>query len=178
MASKWATGIWKARALSADAKNSDGSLRHAWGRSGGKDGGTGNAQLGIVVNVQQPGGTKREGVVYLTFTEDAVEFSMQRLRQMGWQGTDLRDLKGIDRNYFDIDVSYERFDGEDRLRLEVLVPAKPRHKHELAESELAALALRYTDHAAAQAEVTLDTPKNARPQGAQASDTEETTDAL
>lgn len=117
------------------------------------------------MNVQQPRGTKREGVVYLTFTDDAAEFAIQRMRIMGWQGTDLRDLKGIDRNYFDVDVSYEMFDNKERLRIEVLTPAKAQHKAELQEAELGALALRFTDHAARAPEVTLVTPKNAKPDG-------------
>lgn len=118
------------------------------------------------MNVQQPRGTKREGVLYLTLSADAAEFAIQRMRIMGWQGTDLRDLRGIDRNYFDVDVSYETFDGKERLRLEVLTPAKAQHKAELQDAELGALALQYSDHAARAPEVHAPTPKNAKPGGA------------
>lgn len=150
MATKWATGIWKSRALKDLS-------RHKWGKSD-----NGNPQLGIVVNVLQPKGTAREGVVYLTFTPDSKDFSIKRLRQLGWQGTDLKNLVGIDRNYVEVDVSYEVFNKEERLRLEILTPAEPRHKNELSERELDDLAYTLSDAAAKVPEVTLAKPKNAR----------------
>jgi len=161
MATRWTTGIWKARALAVDLK------RHEWGKSVAN-----NPQIGIVMNIAQPRGTKREGVAYLTLSADAKEWSLQRLRLLGMKGTDLRVLDGIDRNYVDVDVSYEVFDGKERLKIEIVTPAKAQHKHALSPTELDALASMASHDLGKLPEVTLAVPPNAKGNGAGTAETE------
>lgn len=150
MATRWATGIWKARAVAELA-------RHEWGKSEKQ-----TPQLGVVLNVLQPHGTKREGVAYLSFSIDAKEWSAQRLRLLGVQGSDLRKLDGIDRNYVDVDVSYETFDGKERLRIDIVTPARAQHKHALSASELDALSGMVKHDLDRLPEVTLPVPDRAK----------------
>lgn len=163
MATKWSVGIFKGRAVAGSAK---------WGRSTG-----GHRQIGLVVKVAQGRSAPREGIVYLIFSPDSQEYAMDRLRALGWQGNDISDLRGIDRNYVDIDVSYRSQlvseemgpDGKvvpattrEMLSLEIVMPARVQMKTELTSKELDAFRKEMESLAAKAPEVTLPIPDGVR----------------
>lgn len=71
-----------------------------------------------------PNGIEERTVqTFLPLTQRAIPFSIERLRALGWKGTDIRDLAGIDQADVDVDVAYEDFQGEEQLRVEILTGA-------------------------------------------------------
>ena len=48
----------------------------------------------------------------LYFSAAAAPYSIERLRAMGWEGSDLADLSGIDKKDVSIEITYEPFEGE------------------------------------------------------------------
>jgi hypothetical protein len=79
--------------------------------------GSGTLQLAIDLEVPELGRTL---TAFLYFSEAATPFSIDRLRTLGWQGDNIRDLKGIDANEVDVDVRTEVFEGQTRWRVEIL----------------------------------------------------------
>lgn len=57
---------------------------------------------------------------FLVFTEKSAEYSIERLRAMGWEGDDLSNLAGLDRNEVDVEVKYEEYQGKMQMRVQVL----------------------------------------------------------
>ncbi len=57
---------------------------------------------------------------FLFFSEKAAPHSMKRLRLLGWQGNDLADLSGIDANEVDVRVFYEEYQGEQKMKVEIV----------------------------------------------------------
>jgi hypothetical protein len=142
---KWRTGVFKGRGVAGTVK---------YGKSSG-----GFDQVGVVLRVAQGGGQSREGTVYIVLTDDTIDWAIERLRCLGWKGTDIRKLDGIDRNYVDVEVSYreveERAGGDmkDQLQLDILVPARVIMKKEMTKTELDSFADRIAKRAAAIPEV-------------------------
>lgn len=58
--------------------------------------------------------------VFLTFGEKAQRYSMARLKEMGWDGTD--SMVGLGSREFTARVKYETYNGEERMRVDVIVP--------------------------------------------------------
>lgn len=46
-------------------------------------------------------------------------FSIERLRACGWRGADIRQLDGIDAEEVDVQISFETWEGKQRLRAEI-----------------------------------------------------------
>lgn len=57
---------------------------------------------------------------FLVFTDKAAQFSIDRLRALGWDGNDLTNLTGIDRNEVDVVVKYEMYNNEQKMKVEIL----------------------------------------------------------
>lgn len=57
---------------------------------------------------------------FLVFSEAAAPYSMQRLRALGWTGTNLADLTGIDTNEVDVEVRYEMYQGEEKMKVQIV----------------------------------------------------------
>lgn len=57
---------------------------------------------------------------FLFFSEKAAPHSMKRLRLLGWKGNDLANLEGIDENEVDVRVFYEEYQGEQKMKVEIV----------------------------------------------------------
>jgi hypothetical protein len=55
----------------------------------------------------------------LYFSAAAAPYSIERLRAMGWEGSDLSDLTGIDKKDVSIEITYEPFEGELKMKVQV-----------------------------------------------------------
>lgn len=75
----------------------------------------GNDQIVIDLDLGEEGKVS----TFLVFSDKAAPYSMQRLRACGWQGTDLSDLKGIDANEVDVEVKYEEYNGEEKMKVQI-----------------------------------------------------------
>jgi hypothetical protein len=58
---------------------------------------------------------------FLVFSEKAAPWSIKRLRALGWQGDNLADLTGIDSSEVDIEVKYEEYQGEMKMKVQIMV---------------------------------------------------------
>jgi hypothetical protein len=83
----------------------------------------GHEQIGFMVQISRGGGHRDIVPMYLVFSDGAkgsAKYSMERLRALGWEGADLRDLRTIGKNLVDVRVDYETFEGEEKLRVEIV----------------------------------------------------------
>jgi hypothetical protein len=68
---------------------------------------------------------KHEGEVYrrttvLYFSQEAAPYSTARLRACGWKGDDLSEpLAGLGANEIEIEVSYEEYEGKQRMKVQI-----------------------------------------------------------
>jgi hypothetical protein len=153
---KWKTGVFKARGVAGTVK---------YGKSTG-----GFDQVGIVLRVAQGQGQSREGTCYIVLTDDTIDWALERLRCLGWKGTDIRKLDGIDQNYVDVEVSYREVEAagdatKDQLQLDILVPARVLMKKEMTKTELDSFADRVAKRAAAIPEVAFKPLPSSTPAG-------------
>lgn len=73
----------------------------------------------ITVNVTIPE-LRRQATVVLYFSPEAAKFSMERLRSAGWEGKDIKNLKGCGSRDVDIEITYEMFEGKSRPRVQIM----------------------------------------------------------
>lgn len=91
---------------------------------------------------------------YLTFSDKAAAYSMDRLRALGWQGTDLTALKGIDSNEVDVSVTYREFEGKTNMNVDIVTGGtRAPLKNALDEKGKRAFASKYADLAKTTAPV-------------------------
>jgi hypothetical protein len=57
---------------------------------------------------------------FLVFTDAAAQYSIDRLRALGWSGADLSNLSGIDQNEVEVRVKYDVYKGEEKMKVEIL----------------------------------------------------------
>lgn len=57
---------------------------------------------------------------FLHFSERAAPHSMKRLRALGWKGTDLSDLAGIDTQEVDVRIAWEVFNEKETMKVEIV----------------------------------------------------------
>ena len=60
-----------------------------------------------------------EQTIVLPFGGDAGKFSIDRLKAMGWDGVDIRQCAGIDKNDVDVELFYDTFEGRQRMKCEI-----------------------------------------------------------
>jgi len=80
-------------------------------------------QIGFMVQISRGGGHRDIVPMYLVFSDGpkgSAKYSMERLRALGWEGNDLRDLRTIGKNLVDVRVDYEIYQGEEKLRVEIV----------------------------------------------------------
>jgi hypothetical protein len=58
---------------------------------------------------------------FLVFSEKAAPWSIKRLRALGWTGDSLADLTGIDSSEVDVEVKYEEYNGELKMKVQIIV---------------------------------------------------------
>lgn len=81
----------------------------------------------ITINVMIPGLGGRHATVVLYFSGEATKYSLERLRALGWKGTDVREgygtdkfLQGIDTQDVDVEITYEIFEGKARPKVQIM----------------------------------------------------------
>lgn len=57
---------------------------------------------------------------FLVFSDAAAPYSLQRLRKLGWTGDDLSNLVGIDTNEVPVEVKYEEYNGEMKMKVQIV----------------------------------------------------------
>lgn len=108
--SKIPAGTYKGRAIK-------GSEQHGFTSKG-----TEQIVIDLEVTVPMAGDVeeKKRLSTFMYFSDAAAPYSLERLRALGWQGDDVMDLVGIDANEVDVSVRYEDYQGEDKMKVEIL----------------------------------------------------------
>jgi hypothetical protein len=57
---------------------------------------------------------------FLVFSDKSAPYSIERLRALGWSGNDLANLTGIDQNEVSVEVKYETYQGEEKMKVQIL----------------------------------------------------------
>lgn len=78
---------------------------------------TSNGNDQIVIDLELDTGERVS--TFLVFSQKAAKYSMDRLRALGWTGTDLTNLAGIDTNEVQVEVRYEEYNGEEKMKVEI-----------------------------------------------------------
>jgi hypothetical protein len=105
---------------------------------------TTNGHPQIAVNMRMDAeGTPQDAGTFLIFSPESAPYSFARLRSLGWEGTDLTNLKGIDKNTVYVRVWQDSYDGKPQIKCEILsggslTLAKPLSKEAFA-AKVAAL---------------------------------------
>lgn len=83
---------------------------------------------------------------FLVFTDAAAQYSLDRLRACGWTGDDLANLTGIDANEVDVQVKYEEYKGEQKMKVQILTGGGAvKLKDQLDDKGKKAFAAKYRD---------------------------------
>lgn len=109
MANKLTAGVYKGRAMPETVKLGTTEKGHP--------------QIGFMMQISKGAGHRDIVPMYLVFSDGpkgSAKYSLERLRALGWEGTDLRALQTIGRNYVDVRVDYEVFEGDEKLRVEIV----------------------------------------------------------
>lgn len=78
--------------------------------------GTDQASIDFVV----PELNHRVFTVFFYFSPGALPFATQKLRACGWDGVDWIGFNGVDHNEIDLVIRYEKYEGVDRIKCDVL----------------------------------------------------------
>lgn len=81
-------------------------------------GSTSNGNDQIVIDLDLPD-IGEQVSTFLVFSDKAAPYAIQRLRALGWQGSDLSNLDGIDANEVDVEIRYEMYKGEEKMKVEI-----------------------------------------------------------
>lgn len=85
----------------------------AWGVSSNN-----NPQLAVAFDfLDHPG---QRMTRYLSFTDDAFDYSLKALRVCGWQGDNFEDLTGLDANEVQLVLANEEYQGKTELRIQFI----------------------------------------------------------
>ena len=103
MSEKIEAGIYKGRGI-------EGSVQHGVSSKG-------TEQIAIDIEVPQLG---RALTTFLYFSEDAAPFALDRLRALGWEGSDDPAFPGISKNEVDVQVRYDEYQGKQSLKVEIV----------------------------------------------------------
>lgn len=83
---------------------------------------------------------------FLVFTDKAAQFSLDRLRACGWTGDDLSKLDGIDANEVDVEVKYEMYQGQEKMKVQIVTGGGAvKLKDQLDDKGKKAFAAKYKD---------------------------------
>lgn len=89
------------------------AVEWAWGVSSNN-----NPQLAVAFDfLDHPG---QRMTRYLSFTDDAFDYSLKALRNCGWQGDNFEDLTGLDANEVQLVLDWEEYQGKRELRIQFI----------------------------------------------------------
>ena len=102
MSEKIEAGIYKGRGV-------EGSAQHGTSKKG-------TEQVAIDLDIPAIG---RQVTTFLFFSDDAAPYALERLRALGWQGSDDPSFPGISTNEVDVQIKYETYEGKENLKVEI-----------------------------------------------------------
>lgn len=80
----------------------------------------GNLELIVDADLEMDDGSVRRVSTPLYLSAAAAPYSIDRLRAAGWEGNDIRDLTGIDKNEVDFEVRHEEYNGEMKTKVQIM----------------------------------------------------------
>lgn len=102
---------------------------------------TSNGNDQIVLDLQLDTGDTVS--TFLVFSDKAAQWSIKRLRALGWEGDNLGDLTGIDRSEVDIEVKYEEYKGELKMKVQIVAGGTVTLENQFDAKEKKAFAAKY-----------------------------------
>ena len=106
---------------------------------------TGTEQVAVTFEIRSDGPWKEYRITWFGyFAEGTVRRTMESLRHCGWEGDDVTDLAGLDRNEVELEVVHEPYKGELRPKVKWVnrVTGVFRVKHPMTAEQKRALAAR------------------------------------
>lgn len=88
---RYQAGFYKARGI-------EGSEQHGYAANGGE-------QIAVDLDVQISDQETARLATVLSFSGNAIQYSIERLKALGWDGSN--ELRGIGRNEVDVEIKYE-----------------------------------------------------------------------
>lgn len=82
----------------------------------------GHPQLGVELQVTEDNCLGERITWYGYFTDKSKEITFRTLRTLGWEGDDLSDLRGIDKNEVRVLVAEEEYEGKHTLKVKGIYP--------------------------------------------------------
>lgn len=76
----------------------------------------GNEQIALDLEIPSIGKTF---TTFLFFSDAAAPYAIERLRACGWKGDDLSKLTGISDNEVTVQIKYETYNGEQRMKVDI-----------------------------------------------------------
>jgi hypothetical protein len=99
---------------------------------------------------------------FLVFSDKSAPYSLERLRACGWKGDDLSNLSGIDANEVNVEVKYEMYQGDEKMKVQILTGGGVVLKDKLDDKGRRAFAARYAKLAKATPTVSSVSPQSPR----------------
>ncbi len=78
---------------------------------------TGNDQVAVTLALSETG---QRVTAFLSFSEKAKPYSMERLYALGWTPGSDESLPGIDRNEVDVDITHEMYNGKEQMKVNIV----------------------------------------------------------
>ena len=79
----------------------------------------GTPELVFLMRMKLEDGTTQEAPTRLYFSAEAAPFSFARLRELGWEGNDLTNLNGIDKNEVQTRLWQDTYEGKPQIKCEI-----------------------------------------------------------
>jgi hypothetical protein len=77
----------------------------------------GSEQIALELDVALSDQETRRLTTILSFGGKAASYSIERLKALGWDGSD--QLRGIDKNEVEVEIKYEEYQGKVSMRVEI-----------------------------------------------------------
>lgn len=138
---------------------------------------TSNGNDQIVLDLELPDIGEKVSC-FLVFSDKSAPYSVERLRALGWRGDDLSRLDGIDANEVDVEVRYEEYKGERKMKVEIRTSGGVVLKDKLDDKGKRAFAAKYAQLAKASPVVAAPAQPARRPAPAPAPAANDTADDL
>jgi hypothetical protein len=91
---------------------------------------------------------------FLVFSDKAASYSIDRLRAAGWTGDDLSKLEGLGGAECEVEVKYEDYQGEQKMKVQIRTGGAVKLKDQLDDKGKKAFAAKYRDLAKSVAKPT------------------------
>jgi hypothetical protein len=107
---------------------------------------TSNGNDQIVIDLDLPDIGEKVST-FLVFSDRSAKYSLDRLRAAGWSGDDLSNLEGIGSVECEVEVKYEQYNGETKMKVQIVTGGTVTLKDRLDDKGKKAFAAKYRDMA-------------------------------